>query len=350
MRMVSELYESDLSAACKADLPWEKLNDKTVLITGAAGLIAACLIDLLVQKNKEAGMNIKILAAVRSQKRAERCFSEYLSMPCFQLIEQDVTEPWRGAIVPDFIIHAASNAHPLAFSKDPVGTMNANYIGVANLLELARKTNAKVLYLSSGEVYGLNNGIDIFRETDCGPIDLLSPRSCYPSSKRAAETLCSAYHAQYGVDTVIARPCHIYGPTMTDSDSRVIAQFIRNALKGEDIVMKSAGTQQRSMCYAVDCATALLTVLLKGNIVEAYNISDAESKITIAELAKLIAEKADVKVRFEIPDAIESAGYNKVEHSVLSGEKLSALGWSPSVTLDEGIGRTIEILKAVKEW
>ena len=135
---------------------------------------------------------------------------------------------------------------------------------MGNLLELAKKCRARVLYVSSGEVYGFNTGVESFTEDYCGPLSLLTPRACYPSGKRAAETLCACYYAQYNVEAVIARPCHVYGPTMTKADSRAVAQFIRNALNHEDIVMKSRGTQVRSMCYVADCAAALLTVLLKG--------------------------------------------------------------------------------------
>ena len=198
----------------------------------------------------------------------------------------------------------------------------------------------RFLYVSSGEIYGEGDG-RVFTEDYSGYVDCTKPRSCYPSSKRAAETLCAAYAAEYGADVVIARPCHTYGPHFTEQDNRVYAQFIRNVLRGEDIVMKSTGEQFRSWCYVVDAVSALLHILLKGACGEAYNIADAQSNVSIRTLAEAIAEIGGRKVVIDIPDADEKKGYNVVTKSVYATDKLQHLGWQVRTPLQQGLKNTI---------
>ena len=132
---------------------------------------------------------------------------------------------------------------------------------------------------------------------------------------------------------------------MTEKDSRAIAQFIRNAISSNDIVMKSKGEQYRSYCYVVDCATAILTVLIKGKNCNAYNICNSQSNITIKDMAILVANSVNRKVIFEIPDDVEKSGYNVVKKSILSDKKIKDLGWNPKYDMKNGIESTIEILK-----
>jgi nucleoside-diphosphate-sugar epimerase len=227
-----------------------------------------------------------------------------------------------------------------------VGTIKANLWGLSNLLDYSTHVKSKrVLYISSGEIYGEGDGND-FVESYSGYIDPLNPRSCYPSSKRAAETLCASYSHQYDADVVIARPCHIYGPTITDSDNRAFAQFIRNVLLKQDIVLKSNGAQCRSYCYVADCVSALLTILLSGEKGMAYNISDKKSNISIAELAKTIALAGCQNIVFNIPPSEEQRGYSVISRSILNSDKLESLGWKANYTLPDGIRRTIQILSA----
>ena len=228
--------------------------------------------------------------------------------------------------------------------------IKSNIYGTANLIEYGMAHGMRrFLYVSTGEVYGEGGASEetpdgpAFKETDSGYVNPVLPRSCYPSSKRAAETLCAAYKEQYGADVVIARPCHTYGPHFTPSDNRVYAQFIRNVLRGEDIVMKSDGSQFRSWCYVVDCVRALLYILLKGEAGEAYNIADKNSNVTIRQLAEMIAGAAGRKVVLQIPKDSESKGYNRVTRSLFFTRKLEALGWSISGNMSDKLARTVEI-------
>lgn len=317
-------YIKDIQNVARLNLPWEKLSGANVLITGATGLIGSCLVEVLMEHpNKD----YHVYASGRNENRALLRFKAYEHDSHFHFIKYNVMSPLECDVDYHYIIHAASDASPIFFAKNPVEVIKSNIVGVINLMDygLLHHMN-RFLYVSSGEVYGEGDG-RMFTEEYSGYVNPTSIRSCYPSSKRAAETLCVAYAAEYGVDTVIARPCHTYGPHFTESDNRVYAQFIRNVLKGDDIVMKSAGNQYRSWCYVVDSVSALLHILLLGESGEAYNIADQTSNITIKELAEMIAEQANKKVIVEIPSDEEKAGYNVVKKSVFSTRKIEQLGW-----------------------
>jgi len=331
-------YQKDILHIFKADLPWEKLLGCNILVTGATGLIGGCLVEALMMNPNR---NYHVYASGRNEERARKRFAEFAEVKAFHFIQHDVMLPLQSDVDFDYIIHAASNASPNFFAQKPVEVIKSNIDGVANLMEYGLTHGMKrFLYVSSGEVYGEGDG-RIFTEDYSGYVNPTSPRSCYPSSKRAAETLCVSYAAEYSADVVIARPCHTYGPHFTEQDNRVYAQFIRNVLRGKDIVMKSTGEQFRSWCYVVDCASALLYILLKGESGKAYNIADEKSNISIRELAETIAEIGEKKVVIDVPDADEKRGYNPVMKSVYSTERLEAMGWSARFDIREGLKHTI---------
>lgn len=341
---------------------------KNILVTGATGLIGSALVDLFMEE----GLH-DVYAAGRNEERAKRRFAKYTGNSRFHFVRHDVCRPLEGDTRYHLIVHAASGADPRSFSTDPVGVMTANIDGVRNLLEYGRNHGMeRLLYVSSGEVYGSDNGKAIstggktlsaddktndgdasfrWREDDSGYVDTMTPRACYPSSKRAAETLCVAYAAQYGMDVVVARPCHTYGANFTESDNRAYAQFMRNVVNGEDIVLNSDGSQYRSWIYVKDCAEALRTILYKGVNGTAYNVADEQSCVTIKELAEIIAETGHRKVIINTPHSTQ-----KTEHSTLNTEhykilratfdtsRLRTLGWQPQFTLAQGIAECLQSL------
>lgn len=324
----------------------EMLFNKRLLITGATGLICSTVVDICDFLNREKKANIKIILAGRSEERIKKRF------PClfsFQYEEFDATKPrnFDFDFDVDYIIHGASNANPSAYVNEPVETLLGNIIGVNSLLEFAKNNKARLLYLSSSEVYGRKVENSSYCENDYGFVDILNPRACYPMGKRAAETLCIGYKEEFGVDVVIARPGHIYGPSITNYDVRASAQFTRNALDGKNIVMKSSGSQLRSYCYTLDCASAILTILINGASGEAYNISNKDSVVTIRELAEKIAEVAGTELVFENPSDVEIKGYNLMSNSSLNAEKLEELGWTGLFNLESGIKNTIDTLKGI---
>ena len=337
-------YKQDIKNVATLDLPWSKLSGCNILITGATGLIGGCLVEVLMTRSDK---DYHVYASGRNEERAKARFAEYANDPAFHFFKYDVMKPLEGDVQFNYIIHAASNASPNFFATKPVEVIKSNIYGVSNLMDYGLKHGLKrLLYVSSGEVYGEGNGC-VFTEDYSGYVNPISPRSCYPSSKRAAETLCVSYGAEYGVETVIARPSHTYGPNFTESDNRVYAQFIRNVLGDQDIVMKSTGSQFRSWCYVVDCASALLHILLKGENGQAYNIADESSNITIKELAEMIAEIGGKKVVIELPSDEEQAGFNVVTRSLFATDKLQALGWGVSGSMKTKIESTINKAKDI---
>ena len=317
-------YSDDIRKVWKNILPWEKLSGKNILVTGATGLIGGCLVETLMANPS---IDYVVYASGRNEKRAKKRFSQYWNDCNFCFIKYDTTQILELDISFDFIIYAASGAAPAEFVMHPVEVMKANISGVINLMEYGMNHQmTRFLYVSSGEVYGEGDG-RVFSEDYSGYVNCTSPRACYPSSKRAAETLCASYAAEYGADVVIARPCHTYGPYFTENDNRVYAQFIRNVLRNEDIVMKSTGEQFRSWCYVVDCVSALLYILLKGEKGQAYNIADANSNITIKQLAEMVSEFGGQRVVTDVPADAEKRGFNPVSKSVYDTHKLENLGW-----------------------
>ena len=336
-------YKEDIQKILQEKLPWEILSGCNVLVTGATGLIGGCLVDMLMMNPIK---DYVVFASGRNMERGKIRFKDYIQDSDFHLIKYDVLEPLVSDVTFDYIIHAASNGSPNFFTQKPVEVMKSNILGVCNLIEYGLTHGMKrMLYVSSGEVYGEGDG-RVFTEDYSGYVNPTLPRSCYPSSKRAAETLCASYAVEYGADVVIARPCHIYGPYFTEQDNRVYAQFIRNVVRNEDILMKSTGEQFRSWCYVVDCASALLYILLKGERGQAYNIADESSIISIKELAEMVAEIGNKKVIMDLPTDVERKGFNVVTKSVFSTTKIRSLGWK---TLPQSMKTKMESIITIQQ-
>lgn len=341
----SRLYRSSLERMCMgADLDF--LRGKTVLITGASGMLGSCLVDMLSIWNKRQVAPCRIAALSRNLDAAKQRFGPMWAQEWFSFHAQDVCAPLSD--LPehvDYIIHAASNADPVNMAKHPVDIFMANVLGSKNLLDYGMAHRMRrFLFVSSGEVYGQpNDNMDDFTEKYCGPLDLSSPRSCYPEGKRAAEVLCQSYISQHGVDVVIVRPCHLFGPTMTAWDSRAVSEFLRKAATGEDIELKSPGLLERSHCYVLDAAAALLLILDRGICGQAYNIADRRYQMTIRKFAEHAAEAGQCNVVYIQPSQLEAKGYSRVSRMVIDDGGWDYLGRQYSTPY--AIEETIAILR-----
>lgn len=338
---MTDIVKQDIKRIADTDLNWNKLEGKTVLVTGASGFIGSFIISALMQRVIDYDADISVIAMVRCEERARARFADYMHLGKIRFIIGDVTKPIESHLTADYIIHCASNAAPDKYASDPAGTMRINFFGTSNLLDYAKACGAeKFLYVSTIEVYGKTDNLDTIGEEDFGYISSSNIRSCYPESKKCCENLTVCYGKQYGLNVSIGRLSYIYGAGMSKTDSKVCAVFARSVAAGEDIVLKSTGGQLRSYTYVSDAITGLLTVLLDGENGEAYNIASSTSRITIADMAKkycsLFPEKGS-RVKFDLPDDYEKGAFSFIANAVLDSSKLESLGWRAQVPLDDGL-------------
>ena len=343
------IYQSDIKQAARVPIAWDKLSGKTILLTGATGMIASTFIDILMYHNRihHEADGTHIIAVSRNADKAKNRFADYWDNEYFSYLSHDITVPLPELGEIDYILHAASNTHPRAYAVDPIGTITANVEGTHNLLEYAATHKCKrFFFFSSVEIYGENRkDVEQFDENYLGYIDCNTVRAGYPESKRLGEALCNAYAAQRGQDFVIGRFSRVYGPTMLESDSKAIAQFIKKAAVGENIVLKSEGTQIYSYTYAVDAAVAVFYLLLCAKSGEAVNIADRSSDIALRDLAGILADIAHTKVVHEQPDELERTGYSTATRATLEPSRIERLGWKAKTNIREGLRKTVECLR-----
>lgn len=342
----SPLWFEDIDKISRYLPKLSELAGKSVLITGAAGLICSAVTDIFIRYNETHDTPIRIIAAGRWPEEMSNRFGEYYDRDYFSYVRYDASKnDNRIAVKADYIIHGASNASPKAIVAEPVETMLSNFNGLNYLLNYAKENGTKrLLYISSSEVYGQKSDGKPFKEDDYGYIDLLNPRNSYSVGKRAAETLCASFYAEYGVESVIVRPGHIYGPTASPKDDRISSAFAYAAARGEKLVMKSAGTQLRSYCHCLDCASAIIKVLMKGEPVGAYNISNPDSIVTVCKMAKAIAKAGNVELVNEAASDKEKRSFNPMDNSALDAERLIELGWNGWFGVEDGAYRTLRVL------
>ncbi len=338
---------SDIDKVIEVVPELDRLAGKSLMITGAAGLVCSAIVDIIFRYNDTHDDKIQVLAAGRWPEEMSARFGDQVNREDFTFVVYDASKTDNVIDVhADYIIHGASNASPNMIVKEPVETMMSNFLGMKYLLDYAKDQGTKrILYISSSEVYGEKEGTEPYKEGQYGYIDLLKARNSYSVGKRAAETLCASYADEYGVESVIVRPGHIYGPTASPYDNRVASAWSYAVAKGEDIVMKSDGAQIRSYCYCLDCASAMLKVLLCGENCHAYNISNPDSIISIKQMAEILVKSAGVKLRMELPTDEERKGFNPMSNSSLESTSLTGLGWRGCFDAEAGFTHTVQILK-----
>ena len=347
---MNEILKEDIYQIIDENKGLEELKNKSFLITGASGMIGSYFANTLYILNKEYNYNIKINLLVRDKNK----LPDYLKEdPNVNIIIGDVTNPISIEDNIDYIIHAASPASPLIMKEHPVETNFANTIGTANTLVLAKNKKASgYLFISSREIYGepRENQEYFYEIGPYGDVDPLVPRNGYAEGKKAAENMCMGFKAEYGLNTKIARLAHTYGPGMSIYDGRVQADFLKNIINEEDIVLKSEGKPIRTYTYISDAISAMFMILLKS-IDTVYNISSMNSVTSIRELAEKLVKLSDkdLKLVFDIPKENTNTGSSSFMKGILSSEKLTnELGWNPKYDIESGFKRTIKYLKKSK--
>jgi nucleoside-diphosphate-sugar epimerase len=345
--MKRQVVEEDLESIVDADLPWSQFEGKTVLISGASGFLPAYMVETLLYLNqKRNGPPTKIIGLVRNRDKFISRFSDYRNRNDLHFMAQDVCMPVVIREGIDYIIHAASQASPKYFGKDPIGTLSANVLGTCNLLDLARDKDAKgFLFFSSAEVYGQVDPSQMpLKEDAYGYVDPMDVRSCYAESKRMGETMCIAWSLQHKVPAKIVRLFHTYGPGMSLDDGRVFADFVADVVNNRNIVMKSDGRALRSFCYLADAVLGIFNVLLKGEVGQAYNIGNDTGEVSILDLGNMLVNLfPEKKLRVIRHESVEQPGYLKSKVSRICPDisKARRLGWKPRFSIEEGFRRTI---------
>ena len=335
--MMHPLYKEDIHNILSIK-GIDRLKNKSFLITGATGMVGTMLIDALT-----AIEGVKIIAVGRNRQKIKERWKQYDG---FSFLEHDVCKPFPESLQADYILPMASNTHPLAYSQYPIETIMINIKGCEHALNLADKIGATVVFTSTNEIYGNARENEDFYEDYNGILNLSNARSCYNESKRTCEAMCQSYKEEHGTKVKIARLCRIFGPTMLMSDSKASSQFIKKALSGEDIILKSEGKQYFSYTYVADAVMGLLTVLLNGEYGVAYNVSSEKTNIRLRDFAQLCAEACNKNVVFDLPTEVENKGFSTAQRAILNNDRIKNIGFQPMYGMREAILRTIEILKA----
>lgn len=323
-------YIDGVMKVASLDYDWNKLDNKTLLISGGTGFIGSAIIDVIKCRNECFFNDIKVISLSR-HKQTDKKNITYLSM--------DVTKPLDISGNIDYILHLASNTHPAQYAADPVGTIETNVFGCSNLLRLAVEKNIKrFLLASSVEIYGQCADYPV-DESFCGYIDCNTVRAGYNESKRVCESLVQSYKSQYGINSVIVRLARCFGRDNTKKDTKAMAQFLACANSGKNIVLKSDGKQRYSYCYYLDAVSGILKVLLDGINGEAYNIAADDANMSLFDIAAYIASLSKTKVIFDMKDAVDGA--SKATNALLDCTKLKDIGWKPLFSIKEGLERSL---------
>ncbi|MEN6414751.1 MAG: NAD(P)-dependent oxidoreductase [Veillonellales bacterium] len=332
--MRSDVIEKDMQDIYSRDIAWERFKGKTILVTGATGMLVSYLLYFLIYLNEVHNANIRIIALVRNLKKCEQKFGKYKEKSYFKIYTEDITKPLNIAEAIDFIIHAASLASPQYYEPMPIEVAAPNVLGTYYLLQLAREKKVSgFLFFSSGDIYGkMPEGTGDIVEEMSGSMDPLDMHSCYGESKRMGETWCASFAREYDMPVTIVRIGHTYGPTMdVEQDPRVFASFMKCVYHGEDIVMLSDGSAKRPFCYIADAIVAFFLVLLEGKKGEAYNVCNTMEFLSIAELAELMVRlRPELGLKFIRKQRVRSEVYlenkgNKDNKPIET--KLKKLGW-----------------------
>ncbi len=320
----------------------ELLRGKTIVLTGATGMIGTTLVDALLRRNVQ-GADINIVAIGRSESKAHERFGDPFPVG-FHFYEQEIDVEYPELPRVDYIVPLASNTHPMAYSTQPIETMNINLVGAIRALNCATRTGATLLYPSTVEVYGNTTNEESFTEDMTGSLDLSTARACYTESKRACEALCQSYASEKGVRVKIVRLCRVFGPTVLPTDTKASSQFLHATHRGEDIVLKSEGQQFFSYIYTTDAVSGMLYVMLHGELGKAYNVSNEDCNIRLRDFAEECALTVGRRVVVELPSEAERRGYSIASRAVLDNSRLRELGWAPRYDIHEAIRRTMSML------
>lgn len=305
-----------------------------ILVTGGAGFLGSHLCHALLARGHH------VICLDNFYTGSERNIESFRNDPHFELVEHDVTMPIDLQV--DGIFNLACPASPIHYQRHPVQTLKTSIFGTINLLELAHKHGARILQASTSEVYG-DPDISPQDESYWGNVNPVGIRSCYDEGKRAAETAIFDFHRQYGVDIRVARIFNTYGTRMAINDGRVVSNFIVQALKGDPLTIYGDGTQTRSFCYVDDLISGLIALFETEGLTGPVNIGNPQP-ITMLELAEEILALTGSRSEIVFMPLPSDDPKQRMPDTTLAFEKLQ---WSPTITRNEGLSKTVEYFKSV---
>jgi UDP-glucuronate decarboxylase len=317
----------------------KSLEGKSVLITGANGMIPSYLVDTIAEFNKTSNNPAKLILYNKNKTDENSRLGYLLENPHVKFIEQDVGKPFDIREKVDFILHAASRANPVSFKKEPIDTIDANVNGTRTLLDYACKNKVEqFLFFSSSEVYG-NPPEDKIptSENYPGNVNSLGDMACYAESKRFSETLCMSFFRQYNIPVKLLRIFQTFGPGLRN-DGKTIANMFDKGINESQISLRDPGLSKRSLSYISDTTSGILKVMFNGNLGEAYNIGNDEDYISIRELAELVNKTLNIESKVNCPLEYVS-DKERIQNRMPDINKLRDLGFSPKVNLEEGLKR-----------
>ena len=306
-----------------------------ILLTGAAGFLGSHLSKKLIDEGHQViGLDDLSTGSLKNIESLK-------SNSNFMFVEHDVRKPYSVEV--DAILNFACPASPISYQKDPVKTIETNFLGMINLLHLANETKAIVIQASTSEIYGDPTQSPQV-ESYWGNVNPIGIRSCYDEGKRAAETLCFDYKRQHNLDTRVLRIFNTYGPNMSISDGRVVSNFIVQALKNEPITIYGDGNQSRSFCYVSDLVEGIYKLLMKKESVDSPINLGNPNEFTIKQLAEAIIKITNSQSKL-INNPLPQDDPKQRRPDISLASKL--LNWQPTVQLEEGIGKTVAYFKTV---
>lgn len=337
------LFKDTEEIIADGNIPWHKLQDSTILITGTTGLIGLAIVRSLFAANEKFNLGLKIIGLARNEEKGKSLAEKYKVTFC----KHNISEPITLLESVDYIFHCAAVTSSKEMVSNPVGVIETALKGTEKVLALANEKQViSMVNISSMEVYGITSPLlSEVTERDLGYIDIEKPRSCYPESKRMCELLCNCWHSQYGIPVKSARLAQTFGAGTPKDDTRIFAQFARSAIAGENIVLHTEGKSSGNYCYITDVVRGLFLLLLKGENGQAYSIANPAASMTIREMAELVASKVSggkISVVVKIPDDIKSRGYAPEVTMRLNSDKLKRLGWNPKYGLEDMYKRMID--------
>ncbi len=320
----------------------KKFNGKKILITGGGGFLGKYFVEVFKEYNKILSKPVQLIVYDIEFK-----YKNLINTSNIKFIKKDVSKKFSHNKKVDIIIHAAGIASPFYYRKQPIKTLDVAIDGTRNLLDIAKKNNAKFIFFSSSEIYGDPDKQNVpTKESYRGNVSSMGPRACYDESKRLGETLCYIYNNYYKLHTNIIRPFNIYGPGMGQKDYRIFPNFLSNLLNNKKLNIYGTGNQTRTYCYISDAIEGFLRVICLGKSGEAYNIGNNKPEVSVKDIYKILTKIYTKKIRANFIDHPKSYPDDEPQRRCPNINKAKKdLNYKTKISLEKGLEKFLEWAK-----